>query len=199
MAYIDPHAHLRPTAPVVPSGQPTVQTEWATYPVASMGARFAAGLLDLVLVQLLLLALTPILTLFLAVEVMHQGDANTVGPVVRLLVVGILAAWWGVLAARGDGQSVGKRLLGLRVLREDGSRAPLDAFLLRETAWRALPFLVLPVPLFPNLWLAGMLGAAVLSLAFAAEEPLRQTWYDRLARTVVVRAEPLPMGPPAVS
>lgn len=176
-----------------------MQTEWATYPVASMGVRFAAGLLDVVLIQLLLLVMAPVLGIFLAADLLKTGGTSTVGPVVRLLIVGILIAWWGVLAARGDGQSVGKRLLGLRVLREDGSRAPLDAFLLRETAWRALPFVVLPVPLLPNLWLAGMLGVAALSLAFAAEEPLKQTWYDRLSRTVVVRAEPLPMGPPAVS
>lgn len=196
MAYIDPHAHLRPTEPVAAAGESTVQTEFATHAVASMPARCAAGLIDLALIQALFFLMAPLLSLFLAMDVVRTGGTSTVGPILRVLILLILIAWWGPVTARNGGQSPGKRLMGLRVLREDGSRAPLDAFLLRETAWRALPFLVLPVPLFPNLWLAGMLAAAVLSLAFAAEEPLKQTWYDRLSRTVVVRAEPVPLGAP---
>ena len=90
---------------------------------------------------------------------------------VTLLAVAVLNLVW----LHRYGQSVGKRILGLRIVRADGSRAGLGRlFVLREL----VPFALFLVPL------AGALFYLVDRVTIFGEE--RRCVHDRLADTIVI-------------
>ena len=103
------------------------------------------------------------------------GSAESVAD--AFVLVGILAAFFVflgygfVLEAVWDGQTLGKRLVGIRVVKEDGSDVGPGAALVRN-----LPSIV------SLSWLAYLV--ALLSMAMSDK---RQRLFDLLAGTVVVR------------
>jgi uncharacterized RDD family membrane protein YckC len=74
------------------------------------------------------------------------------------------------LAARG-GQTVGKRIVGIKVIRETGEPASAATVLLRHFAGYAL---------------SG--AAAFLGFLWVIWDSKRQGWHDKIARTIVVSA-----------
>jgi len=95
-------------------------------------------------------------------------------PAVALLTVLVVAVWTAML-----GGSVGKRMLGLRVLREhDGGLLGLIRAVMREV-------LVKPASI-------GALGVGVL---WMLDHPNRQTWHDIAGGSVVVRDITVASGP----
>lgn len=132
--------------------------------LASPGQRLGAYLLD-VLVPLVALWLT--FSLF-GMGLASGGDLG--GPLGGVLGLGLLIAyvvWAMMLFARGT--TPGKRLLGMRVIREDGSTAGFGTMLIREWIGKAI---------------SGMVFS--LGLLWILFDDDNQGWHDKLVSTYVV-------------
>jgi len=82
---------------------------------------------------------------------------------------GVMAIYFGLLTAGRRGQTLGKRLLGIRVVRLDGHRLSLVESLERFVGYLHIP---------------GSLGISILDLW---RDPNRRMAHDRVAHTVVIR------------
>jgi len=127
-----------------------------------VGERVVAQVLDWVAITALSVAA--------AVGLASVGVLGRNGPVLVLLLAGFcynagLEAFWG-------GQTVGKRVLDIRVRSRHGGEASLG-----QTVLRNVPALVSP----------GLLLYAVALLSIATDREKRRL-FDRLADTVVVRS-----------
>ncbi len=109
--------------------------------------------------------------------------------VIFTLTLGLGWIIWYLIAARG-GQSPAKRLLGMRVIREDGTVAGLGWMLIRDLAVRVIAFGAV------NAVLVSVLGAesggAIYGLAliiaalWCVWDANRQCLWDKIVRTRVV-------------
>jgi uncharacterized RDD family membrane protein YckC len=110
-----------------------------------------------------------------------------------LIVITLLIGWviWYLFAAR-RGQSPGKRLLGMRVIREDGATADLGWMLIRDLAVRGIAFGAVYGVLVAVL--GEGVGGAINSLIFVVAalwciwDANRQCLWDKIVRTRVVNA-----------
>lgn len=141
--------------------------------LADPAARLAAHLIDTALL------LGP-LALAAAFDVLARNDALQS---LRFGLAGLSACATTGLSLHWmhrDGQSIGKRLLGLQVLQSDGTRASLG-----QLVWRrnVLPALLTLVPGLGQLF-------AIANPLFALG-PERQCLHDRLADTLVVKKRDL--------
>jgi uncharacterized RDD family membrane protein YckC len=133
--------------------------------LASPGKRLAAYVVDL-FVPLVAIAL-----IVFVVGMSGSTGGESSGMAAALLGVGLLVAyvvWAFVLFGRGT--TPGKRMLGMRVIKEDGSHAGFFTMLVRE--W------------IGKLFISGM----VFSLGFVwiLFDPENQAWHDKLVSTYVV-------------
>jgi len=135
--------------------------------------RAAALLIDATLLFAAFLAVAPLgFLLLIAFGLLDNGLHRPSSlPLWLAFATGSFLYLW--LAEGIWGQTVGKRLLGLRVLTSDGSRPSLARCFLRN--------LLLPVEFLPALFL---LGTAAIYLS-----PKRQRLGDLVAGTVVVRRQ----------
>jgi uncharacterized RDD family membrane protein YckC len=137
-------------------------------PLASLGTRGLANAVDLLLVFLLQIALF-LAGMMLAVAIPKEA-------VVYVVVLGLVTAFalqWGFFATCErlmDGQTPGKRLLGLRVVTDDGGAVGWTACLLRN--------LLRPVDFFPAAYGVGLVCQFLL--------PRSKRLGDLAAGTVVV-------------
>lgn len=135
-------------------------------PLASIGLRGGAFLLDYIL-----LLLVPAVTLSLALIFKRALPSASY----FMLFIGYLAALalaffnWVYLCVR-DGQSLGQRLIGIRVVREDGAPLTYKTAVVRHIVGYPLAILVA--------------GLGILWMLFDARQ---QGWHDKLARTLVVK------------
>lgn len=146
----------------------------AGHALAGRGTRLGAALIDVVIL-LVVMFVIGLVTPFRFYDPQGGGAIFTVvtsyilGMAIFLLVHGWL------LATRG--QTVGKKLLGIRIVRTDGSAAPFGrAFGLRY----ALNGLIASVPL------VGPVYAIVDALMIFRDS--RQCLHDQIADTIVVKA-----------
>ncbi|HSK95970.1 MAG TPA: RDD family protein [Euzebyales bacterium] len=96
-----------------------------------------------------------------------------------LVVLSIVVAYFALLEA-GSGQTLGKRMMGIKVVMADGSPTTLQAAFLRR-----LPMVVaMIVPRLSTLALFGV-GLAMLVTAIR-NEPSHQGFHDRWAGTLVI-------------
>ncbi len=155
------------------------------YPLAGLGSRFAALLVDGVIAGVLLAAgfLLGIGVLYFDPVVAVLTRILTPGRVVALMVLWLFAVTWGYFfcfEAFRDGQTIGKRMLGIRVVMEGGFPLTLEAAAIRN--------LVRVV----DLQLGGMVGGFSMLLSSRS-----QRLGDLAASTVVVRE--LPAAFPALA
>ncbi len=128
--------------------------------LASPGKRLGAYIVDY-------LMLTLIVTLYYIAaavgEYVGLGALSTVSLVLLVVYLGLSL----FLFARG--MTIGKKLLGIRVVKEDGRQAGFLTMLIRE-------------------WIGKLVSAAVLSLGFVwiLIDKENQGWHDKLMRTFVV-------------
>jgi uncharacterized RDD family membrane protein YckC len=104
------------------------------YNVAGMGTRFLAGLVDMVLIGILMLAanITLYVVLF-ALDVTSWGQTgNWLWAVFGLLTFIIFWGYYIFFEMIWNGQSPGKRRMGLRVIRMDGSPITFPESLIRN-------------------------------------------------------------------
>jgi uncharacterized RDD family membrane protein YckC len=123
--------------PVPPGGwdQPIAQQQqpgWAGVPLASWGTRLGAAVIDF------LILLVPVIALVVIVVAVAVGDdtAGWVTGVVSFLAYAVVALFYApVLMAREgahNGQTWGKQMLGIRVIRDTGERMGFGWAALRE-------------------------------------------------------------------
>lgn len=135
-------------------------------PLASIGLRCAAFLLDYILMMITPAVAISIALLFkrvlpdVAWIILYVGYAATFGL--------IMLNW--VYLVRQDGQTLGKRILGIRIVRRDGRLPDYKATLLRHLVGYPLGILSLGLGFCWMLW-----------------DVRQQGWHDKLAETVVVR------------
>ena len=110
-----------------------------------------------------------------------------------VLTLGIGWVIWYLLAAR-NGQSPAKRLLGTRVIREDGSVATLGWMLIRDLAVRVIVFGAVNRALVAIL--GEEAGGAIYGLAFVVAalwcvwDATHQCLWDKIVRTRIVYGRP---------
>lgn len=145
------------------------------FELASVGSRALAWFVDVLVMGALIAAASQLIQPFLPIL---GGFANAV-----LLVAVFVVQWWyaTILEWRWGGQTVGKRLVGLRTLSEEGVRISFVQAVVRN--------LVRIVDLLPGLYFVG--GASTLL------DPHRRRLGDLAAGTIVVRERKAP-APSAV-
>ena len=152
-------------APVQPAAGP------GTLAYQGVGIRFVAQLIDGIPIVIFYL-FAGRLVAGLTGGVTESGFELQGGP--ALLVIGLTTAFWilymAVLEAAWNGQSLGKKLVGIRVVREDGRAIDWPAALVRNVLRIVDAF-------------ACYLVAAVL----VWRSPRRQRLGDRIAHTVVIK------------
>ncbi len=139
--------------------------------LAGAGARFAAALIDGVLFALAYAGLLAVVSLMMtvgggAISEFLQGLMITGTVLGYMLLTLILHALW-------RGQTIGKRVMGLRVVTVEGYPAGLLALTLRA--------IVLPIDVLVPLPIPGVIGLASIALS-----ERRQRLGDMVAGTVVV-------------
>ncbi len=114
-----------------------------TLPLAGVGTRLLAALLDaLVMLGVILAALIAIVLVGSLIALQPQGVAagSVLSAFALLFLFGFVFAYYAGLELLWDGQTVGKRVLKLRVLRDNGT--PVDAAaVLARTVVRLVDFL----------------------------------------------------------
>ncbi len=142
--------------------------------LASIGQRFLARLLDGLVIGV------PIVVLVLLTSDINENKGIIRTPLWAQLLSTTAAALYEVVLIRTRGQTVGKRVLHIKVVRiTDGQPPDWTASIMRYL----LPILPALVPL-PGVWL---LSPVVYLVAILS--PLRQGWHDRAAGTIVVKTE----------
>lgn len=164
--------------------------------IADLGRRLVADLIDLVVlgaVMLIVLGLT--LTARFGTGFASgtppraTGGVLTVGLALTVVAAGLIVhlAYWVLLEGSG-GQSLGKILMRVRAVHEDGGPISFRAAFKRRVVFY-LPWLVQWVPTVGSLaffvQLGLMLGAL---LTYLGDAPRHQGFHDKYAHTLVVHA-----------
>ena len=136
----------RPAAPAVVGGE-----------LGGFWARSAAYIVDTFVVALI------------SVGFSVAGDIGTA--ISMLIGVAYFVYFWST-----TGDTMGMRLMGLRVVKEDGSALSIQTGIIRY-----IGYLIAAFPLAAGLWLA-------------AFDPKKQGWHDKIAGTLVVKTKPTPAG-----
>ncbi len=154
--------------------------------LADAWQRVAARVVDYVLIAV---AITVLLMVLGAVIAFLPGPAGVFAGVLYAVVTSALTvAYFAVLESR-DGQTLGKRLLGIRVVGADG-RTPSLEQTIRRNVWTGLG-IASAIPVIGSaLGAVAMLAASVLILVGIVQDvQRRQGWHDTFAGgTRVVRA-----------
>ena len=142
--------------------------------LAGIGQRTGARLLDGLIIGL------PLTVLVFAASDISEDRRTVSTPLWVQLVAAAVSALYEIVLIRTRGQTVGKRVLGIKVVRvTDGALPDWTASVVRYVL-PVVPVLI-PVPGF-------FLLSIVIYLA-AVVHPLRQGWHDRAAGTIVLKAE----------
>jgi uncharacterized RDD family membrane protein YckC len=141
-------------------------TAAATEP-ADFGQRLGAFLFDLLLFLIVLMVATFLLS---STSKKSIVGSNAMLAAFYVVALTLFALNFVLLAAHG-GQTIGKRLVGIRVVREDGEPVGLVSVLVRHCAG----------------YLLSALGA-FLGFLWVVWDPKHQGWHDKIARTIVVLA-----------
>ena len=157
--------------------------------LAERGARLLAATID----ELILLAISlpmiigavPAITALVAgaadlesFDTMSVLHTMVAGPGTTITVLALLA--WCIVTAwlvAANGQSIGKRLVGIKVVRSDGSRASFARIFLLRNVVNGLPNLLPYVG-----WLYQLIDPLLIY------QESRQCLHDKIADTIVVRA-----------
>lgn len=185
-----------PQAP--PSGQPLSPLGFGLGRPAPLPRRYTADLIDSLIVS------APLLAVLIALNLgAGLGVKSVVGLFILFLIVILLTPVINVAyrvsmmmrPGAGNGQTLGREILSVRVKMIDGDQVTGGDALVREIVWKDI--------------VIGTLGALLLGIPLLLDllsplwHPQRRAWHDRLAGTVVVDARtatlpgrPLAAAPP---
>lgn len=134
---------------------------------ASLGLRASAFLVDYILTLL-------VFGVAISLATVCKGAFPTAATwIIRLgylATLGFVLWNWGYVCVR-DGQSIGQRLVGLRIIRTDGTLLGYRTVVLRHLVGYPLSFLCLGL---------GFLWMII--------DPRQRGWHDRLAGTLIVKS-----------
>jgi len=132
--------------------------------LASPGKRLGAFFLD-ILIPSIAFVLMLIVSGFGAAQETESGSA--IGFLVAIVLFVVYLVWALTLFAKGT--TPGKKMLGMRVIKENGESAGFGTMLVRE-------------------WIGKIISGMLLSLGFLwiLFDPDRQGWHDKLVSTYVV-------------
>ncbi|HEX2192446.1 MAG TPA: RDD family protein [Acidimicrobiales bacterium] len=150
--------------------------------LATFGQRIGARLLDGLIIGL------PLMIVVFAVSDVSDDRRTISTPLWAQILPAAVFALYEIVLIHSRGQTIGKRIVGVRVVRiTDGTLPDWTASVVRYLL-PVVPVLV-PVPV-----LNVALSLLIYLVAFV--NPLRRGWHDRAAGTIVVKAEaPSPAGP----
>ena len=150
--------------------------------LAGIGQRIGARLLDGLIIGL------PLTVLVFAASDISEDRRTVTTPLWVQIVAAAVSALYEIVLIRTRGQTVGKRVLGIKVVRITDGALPDWTASVGRYVLPLIPVLI-PIP-----------GVFVLSLVIyltAVVHPLRRGWHDRAAGTIVIKAEPPSRaGPP---
>jgi uncharacterized RDD family membrane protein YckC len=164
--------------------------------LGSVGERIVALIIDQIIVGIVGFVLFAILGNFFTQQTVQNTiigpiTVTTVSPlgniVTTILIIGISAAYYIYQWTRMNGQTVGMRLFKLSV--RDAATGAVISQNAAIYRWGALawPLLVYWVPFVGLiLWLLGIAWYIFL-LVTTAQDPMRQGWHDKFAKTVVAK------------
>jgi uncharacterized RDD family membrane protein YckC len=150
--------------------------------LAGRGTRLGAVILDAVIPSVMIytpLLLTGFYALFTAI-ITRQPLVWVAGMAIGAAVAGVMFLLWAVLTiifVNRNGQTVGKKLIGIKVVRKDGRKAGIGRIFWLRNVVNALPAFIPFV---------GLIYWLVDSLFIFGEA--RQCLHDKIADTIVVRA-----------
>ncbi len=128
---------------------------------ATPGSRFVAYLVDVVVLTAAIFVVNMLLSIVGLVNPTAQN--NLVGLIVALLYVVVYQA--------KTGQTLGKKVMNIKVVTEDGKTPDMVKFFLREVIGKALSSIILGIGYLMILW-----------------DSKRQGLHDKIAKTYVVKA-----------
>ncbi|HEX2274467.1 MAG TPA: RDD family protein [Acidimicrobiales bacterium] len=141
--------------------------------LATIGQRIAARLLDALIVGV------PAFVLILATSEIDEGERALRTPLWAQLAATGVAALYEIVLIRKYGQTIGKRVVGIEVVRITDGRHP---------DWTASIMRYL-LPLLPALVrIPGVFLLSPVIYLVAIADPLRRGWHDRAAGTIVIKA-----------
>lgn len=165
------------TNPYAPPGAAVADVALVDQPVelAERGTRFVAAFLDGIVVIVIVY-----LPLMLRAGAAEESPAESGGAAVVALIAGLAAlvgvvvwCWFTIKYVVANGQSIGKKMVHIKVVRSDGSRASFGRiFWLRNVVNGLLGF----IPLYGFVELLFIFGTS------------RQCLHDRIADTIVIKA-----------
>ena len=141
------------------------------YEIAGVGSRVLAALADWLVVMVLILAITLSVGLF-------RGNSRWVVALAIAVIYGILWGYFTLFEGLWQGQTPGKRWLGIRVIRDTGHGVTLSDAAARN--------LLLPIDVL------GLVGVILIAV-----HPKGRRLGDLIAGTVVVRDRPMMAPTPA--
>ena len=157
-----------PYAPPQAAVQDVVDSD--SQELAGRGIRLLTTILDsIILVAMVYLPMT----IGLAVSAPHV-PGKYAGPLALLVLAGLVGwVWLSVMFVARNGQSIGKKLTGIKVVRADGSKASLGRIVLLRNL---LNLLLSIIPLY------GLVDALMI---FGEKQ---QCAHDKIADTIVIKA-----------
>jgi uncharacterized RDD family membrane protein YckC len=142
---------------------------------ASRGIRLGAAMLDTVIILVLMLPIL-IAAEFNPLALMDPSAFTSISGLVTVIgTTGLLIVT--IVLVHRNGQTVGKKLLAIKVVRSDGSRASLRRIFLLRNLVNAIPS---AIPLVGNFY-------GLLDHVFIFGDK-RQCLHDKIADTIVVNA-----------
>ncbi|MHB8646827.1 MAG: RDD family protein [Thermomicrobiales bacterium] len=169
-----------------------------TLPLAGVGTRLLAALLDAAVILGVILAVLIVIGLLgslIALQPQSMTAGSVLGAFTLLFLFGFVFAYYAGLELLWDGQTIGKRALKLRVLRDNGT--PVDAAsVLARTVVRLVDFL-------PVGYLVGLISMIVDGRARRLGDIVGGTIVVRewdsapTLREIATSVEPAAWGPPA--
>ncbi|MFI0450976.1 RDD family protein [Actinomadura sp. 6N118] len=146
--------------------------------LASIGRRLGAGLIDL----LLLIVVTSLVSLPLVDRRVLDPGAETVtyspGTGLANLIILALVFLYFWFMTRKYGQTLGKKALGIRVVREEDGGAVDNSQALSRAG------------LYTVVLIVCCCVGGIIDVAWILGDPRRQALHDKVARTVVVKVQP---------
>ena len=150
--------------------------------LAAPWRRIMAALLNLLLLMVLTFGIGLIVSLISSLLGSNFGSPALIGyGTVLAYVIGQ------AMLMANSGQSLGKRIMGIRVISEDGSEPSLVQYLLLREAAVLLPLAILLkfLPLIGGM--LSLVAASACILMMFMEDGNRRTGQDMLAKTLVIR------------
>ncbi len=148
----------------------TTQNVVIEYPAASVIERIVAGVIDLIIIGILTWFFE-----YVGVQLFSAWEVDSMGQVFLMLMPLVILIGYHTLSEYfANGQSLGKKALGIRVVRADGQKTGM-----REALLRAILLIV------DMVLSSGVLGVLMISIS-----KRRQRLGDMAANTVLIKSAP---------